>query len=120
MAYLTISQLQADKPALLEFVRAAGQGILTQLQGSPASAAAAGPAAGGTPAAAATAGPGPDPSPAQAVVQQQQPPAATQLTESMGMGHMDLEGTASFNLDVLLGGTGHETPNPAAALGPAL
>jgi hypothetical protein len=38
----------------------------------------------------------------------------------MGMGHLDLEGTASFNLDVLLSGAGHETPNPTAALGPAL
>jgi hypothetical protein len=56
VAYLTISQLQADKPALLEFVRAAAQGILTQLQGSPGGAAAVGPATGGTPAAAATAG----------------------------------------------------------------
>ncbi|KAL4425853.1 hypothetical protein ABPG75_009869 [Micractinium tetrahymenae] len=39
VAYLTISQLRADKPALLEFVRAAGQGILTQLAGSTAAAA---------------------------------------------------------------------------------
>lgn len=37
VAYLTISQLRGDKPALLEFVRAAGAGILTQLAGSTAS-----------------------------------------------------------------------------------
>lgn len=36
MAYLTISKLRAHKPALMEFVRAAGQGVLTQLVGRPA------------------------------------------------------------------------------------
>lgn len=36
VAYLTISQLQADKPALMDFVRAAGAGILTRVASSAA------------------------------------------------------------------------------------
>ncbi len=36
VAYLTISQLQADKPALMDFVRAAGAGILIRVASSAA------------------------------------------------------------------------------------
>lgn len=41
---MTISQLKGDKPALLEFLQAAGQGILTQLPSSTAGATGATPA----------------------------------------------------------------------------
>ena len=130
MVYLMVTQLQADKAALLEFVRAAGEGILMTGPGEapapPAVAATASPAAGLPHSEAATPAGAGQPSGSQpAVVAASSPapvPAQQQAATATGAvaeaetaaaaysGLLPLEDASSFNFDLLLGGSSEVLP----------